>query len=90
MLSWFRILLITLLATTVLWVGLLYGSLQEHFRYNELLRLFHEETGEFPFDFSIPWTSRGSVKLMTVIGVVLLFSWVLTAREKWREFKPRK
>jgi len=85
MLSWLRVLLITLLITTVLWVGLLYESLQDHFGYNELLKVISQETGEYPFHLSRTWIGRNSVKLLIVIGGVLIFSWILAAREKWRE-----
>ena len=81
------ILLITLIATTLLWFVLLYESVQEHHRYNELLRLFAEETNWFPFHLSKPYIVRNDVITIMVMGVVLLFSWVLTAREKWREFR---
>lgn len=94
-----RIFLIMLLATTLLWVVLFYESIQEWHRYSELwydwawleTQRVYEESGRHIFlCLSEGYFDRLESKIIMAIGFALLLSWVLTLREKWREFKAKK
>lgn len=98
-LSWSRIFLITLLAITLLWIALLYESIQQWHRYLDLwyewayfeTRRVYEESGRNIFLALLEgYFDRLEGKIVMAIGLVLLCSWVLTAREKWREFKDKR
>ena len=94
-----RIFLIMLLATTLLWIVLFYESIQEWQRFSDLwydwayleTRRVYEESGRHIFLFlSEGYFDRLESRIITAIGFVLLCSWVLTVREKLREFKERE